>query len=546
MQNGVETMRKAMVLLLFAVCVFLSGGTWTIGEQVDAEKVIRVAGDWYYPPYEFTDDNGQFRGFNNDCMTAISLEEGMQIQFIPMEWDEALEALKNEEVDAIQGMSVTQQRKRYYDFTEPLIINEQAIFVQMDTQYISTLSDLRNRIIAYQRGDVTGELLSEMPKLRLVGVSQQLDGMKLLVEGEVDAFIGNKLTGLFNIQRNEWTNDVKVVGVGLAKQNYAIAVKKGNADLLEQFDRGLRTIKQNGTYDKIYQKWFGQIMLNPAEQRNRYLLIIGVIISVGATAGLIIAVINRSLKRQVDLRTEELEERYQLERRMLTELAQMDKMGALEQLSAGVAHELRNPLTSIQAYVNRLPNKRDDDDFMARFEQVVPAELERLSGLLSELVGYAKPDRELQKECVQTDDLVEEVVRLFKVQLAGEGVCIQYDSDHAYVYADRNRVKQMLINVLLNALEASSTGNTIFIRAMCESDSEVRLEVADQGAGIPAHVAEQVFEPFFTTKDTGTGLGLPVCKQIAEEHGGRIEIDRHEKGGTIVRMYLPVSKKCRS
>lgn len=537
-------MRKAMVFLLFAVCVFLIGGTWATGEQVDTEAVIRVAGDWYYPPYEFTDDNGQFRGFNNDCMTAISLEEGMQIQFIPMEWDEALEALKNGEVDAVQGMSVTQQRKRYYDFTEPLIINEQAIFVHMDTQYISTLPDLRNRTISYQRGDVTGELLSEMPQLKLIGVSQQLDGMRLLVDREVDAFIGNKLTGLFNIQRNDWTNEVKVVGVGLAKQNYAIAVKKGNADLLNRFDRGLRTIKQNGTYDKIYEKWFGQIMLNPTEQRNHYMTIIGVMIMVGGIAGLIIAVINRSLKRQVDMRTEELEERYILERRMLTELAQMDKMGALEQLSAGVAHELRNPLTSIQAYVNRLPKKREDNDFMERFQQVVPTELERLSGLLNELVGYAKPDRELQKECVQTDDLVEEVVRLFKVQLAGEGVCIQYDSDHAYVYADRNRVKQMLINVLLNALEASENGDTIFIRAMCASDEEVCLEVADQGAGIPAQVAEQVFEPFFTTKDTGTGLGLPVCKQIAEEHGGRIEIDRREKGGTVVRMHLPVSKKC--
>ncbi len=199
---------------------------------------------------------------------AISVEQGVQIHLIPMTWDQAIEALEMGTVDAVQGMSKTRQREDRFDLSMPLLINEQVIFVDKATQFIVNLDDMTGRRIAYQSGDVNFEQLDKLEGVQLVGVRDQLEGLGLLQSGQVDVFIGNKLTGLYNMQKQGWTQDTKIVGEAIERHEYGIAVAKGNGALLQVLDKGLHTIKANGTYDKIYNKWFGMLLVDAEAQRS--------------------------------------------------------------------------------------------------------------------------------------------------------------------------------------------------------------------------------------------------------------------------------------
>ncbi len=216
----------------------------------------------------------------------------------------------------------------------------------------------------------------------------------------------------------------------------------------------------------------------------------------------------------------------------------MDKMGVMEHLSAGVAHELKNPLNSIQAYVERLPDKILSPEFLDRFFDVVPGELDRLHVLLTDLTAYAKPMDRLQRDCVSLKDLIKDVVKLFKVNLMEEGVEVHVFCDEGCIHVDRNRIKQMLINLLMNAIEVSKPGDEIHITGRLD-DLKVHMTISDEGQGLCPEDAEKVFTPFFTTKDHGTGLGLPVCKQIVEEHEGVIRFLSQEGVGSDVHVELP-------
>ncbi len=240
--------------------------------------------------------------------------------------------------------------------------------------------------------------------------------------------------------------------------------------------------------------------------------------------------------------------------RLLEERARRaDRMTALGELAAGVAHEMRNPLTTIRGYLQMLPNFKDDDNFIEEFSDNLIREIDRLTRLTNDMLDMAKPVAKDRRHC-DLGSLVNEVVSFLanRVKESGAEIAVHTDPLGSPVVLDRDRVKQVFINLIVNALEACGEGAEIVVRLhrteeqVDEAGSYrhfVMATVKDNGPGMEPEQLERVFDPFFTTKLTGTGLGLALSSRIAEEHDGLLRAESEEGKGTAFSLLLPLAEE---
>lgn len=271
-------------------------------------KVIRLAGDYNHPPYEYVDENGIFKGYNVDIINAIAHATGLDMEIIPMGWDEAISALDNREVDGIIGMSQNEERLKKYKFISPTVINEQVIFVNKDIIHINNLEDLAGLRVAYQKNDLNESFISQIPYVMAIPKIGQEESLIALGNGEVDATLGNKKVGIYHLQRNKMTEMIKTVGEPIATVKYGPVVLKSNEELFNVLEEGLGRIRKNRTYDKIYKKWFGE----DVNYSKMIFIIYKNEILIGILSILLIFlflyVYNKRLQKEVSKRTIELEQ----------------------------------------------------------------------------------------------------------------------------------------------------------------------------------------------------------------------------------------------
>jgi two-component system sensor histidine kinase AtoS len=236
-------------------------------------------------------------------------------------------------------------------------------------------------------------------------------------------------------------------------------------------------------------------------------------------------------------------------------LRRSDRLAALGSLAAGLAHEIKNPLTSLLTFSRHLTRRFDDEQFRAKFQAVVPRELERINGIVEQLLELARPPR-LSFVAMRLPPLLERAVELYAQELEAKGVQVtrEYAHDLPVLWVDPDALYQALVNLIRNALDAMPGGGRLVVRTgwsdvphlgrpgrrLPGSGRRVRVEIQDSGIGIPAGDAEHVFNPFFTTKDGGTGLGLALTHKIVEDHGGSIDFRAVPGGGTVFRIVLPL------
>ena len=225
------------------------------------------------------------------------------------------------------------------------------------------------------------------------------------------------------------------------------------------------------------------------------------------------------------------------------ELVHRERMAALGELSASIAHEVRNPLGVIFNSVGSLKRILKPEGDAALLLGIIGEEAERLNGMVGDLLDYSRPLQPALQP-VPLEPLVEEALEAARKQVgaAAEPVKarLRIDSDVATVRADPRLLRQALVNLFLNAHQAMPRGGQLNIRASAH-EGAVEIAIGDSGPGIPAEEREKVFQPFYTTKATGTGLGLAVVKRIIEGHGGTVSAGQ-TKDGAEFTMRLPLSR----
>ena len=221
-----------------------------------------------------------------------------------------------------------------------------------------------------------------------------------------------------------------------------------------------------------------------------------------------------------------------------------NRLATIGQIAAGSAHEIRNPLTSIKGFLQVIANKFHQLGYQKEqsYVQVMLKEINRINHLVGELLVLSKP-KEMGLTSVEISQVMKEILPIIKNEALLHNIRIHIDyqiPENVAVCADGKLLKQVFLNLCKNAIESMKQEGCLTIRLINKGKKKLLVEFHDTGTGIPKEVQKKIFEPFFTTKENGTGLGLPICKQIMKEIGGRISVSSSKKG-TVFRVLLPLA-----
>ncbi|MBI4688754.1 MAG: PAS domain S-box protein [Nitrospirae bacterium] len=221
-------------------------------------------------------------------------------------------------------------------------------------------------------------------------------------------------------------------------------------------------------------------------------------------------------------------------------LAAAERMAALGEVAAKVAHEIRNPLVSVGGFARRLEGKLDGN--LKEYAGIISKEVGRLEDILKEILGFVKEAR-LVKERIDINEIINDIILLTETEVKERGIrLVREATGTLQVLVDPNRIKDALLNIFNNAIQALTTNGTITVKTYSAEDSAV-VEIGDTGPGIDEKDLPFIFSPFYTTKAAGTGLGLAITNRIIEEHKGRIEVESISGKGTTFKVFLPIMSK---
>jgi two-component system sensor histidine kinase HydH len=228
-------------------------------------------------------------------------------------------------------------------------------------------------------------------------------------------------------------------------------------------------------------------------------------------------------------------------RRLQQEVKRREKLAAIGSLAAGVAHEIRNPLSSIKGFATLFRTRFDPKSDEHEAAEVMIHEVDRLNRVVTELIEYARPSHIAARK-TDLGELVEHSLSLIRHDLDAAQVGVEVDIPEAIadVFLDPDRMQQCLLNIYLNAVQAMPEGGTLGIQGFRAEDGRTGLRISDSGKGIPKEDLSKIFDPYYTTKNQGTGLGLAMVLKIVEAHEGEIEVASHEGQGTVFTILLPV------
>ena len=229
--------------------------------------------------------------------------------------------------------------------------------------------------------------------------------------------------------------------------------------------------------------------------------------------------------------------------RIEKELQRSERMAALGKMAAGVAHELRNPLSSIKGLALLLKSKIKDETGGKETADILVGEVERLDRSIGELLDYAKPAR-LNRKSLKINTVVEKTVQLIAMDIKSQRISLKLDlaDDLPGVSGDEDKLVQLFLNLLLNGLQAMESDGLLSVKSFL-NDDYIAVVIADSGNGIAPENLPRIFDPYFTTRNDGTGLGLAMSAKIVDEHEGKIIVTSEQGKGSRVMVLLPAELK---
>jgi signal transduction histidine kinase len=229
-------------------------------------------------------------------------------------------------------------------------------------------------------------------------------------------------------------------------------------------------------------------------------------------------------------------------------LASMEKLASVGKLAASVAHELRNPLTGMKMWLYSLRKSVSDRPDLDEKLQVISDEITRLEAIIRNFLEFSRPPT-LKRENVPLAEIVEKTLVLLQPRFEEKGLRLECDlpPQPIRLYADPQQFRQVLLNLLGNALDATPEGGQISLRAWTETVAAGRaramMRIQDTGPGVPESVRQHIFEPFYTTKEGGTGLGLCIAANIIARHGGQLVLEESSNPGAVFTLWIPLAEE---
>jgi len=552
-------------LCLLALCVFVPA------TAAAANPLTVRVGAYENPPKIFTDEDGAVSGFWPDIVAYIAGQEGWEVEYVPGTWTECLERLKNGEIDMMPDVAYTAERAAMYRFpTESVYTSWSMVYVREGSSIQSVL-DLEEKTVAVLTGSVNVEGpngIKELVKAFNVNclfleVGSYGEVFEQVANGAADAGVVSKDHGY---QHSAEAGLVETPIIFQPSQLY-FAFPKGaglTPALVEATDRHVRSLKAD--HDSVYYEslkhWFAQeSVAEPFIPRW-----VNIIVMVVAGVALLLGAGSLVLSRQVTARTRELtleiarrreaeeqlsrshEHLEELVRQRTSELEEANRHKS--QFLANMSHELRTPLNSIIGYTKLMLDGMEGDVTADQKEdlQTVYDNSKHLLSLINDLLDLSKIEAgkfEIVKDEYLVSDIVAQVVPSMEKLARDKGLELTYTVAPGVetVYADKNKTKQILFNLLGNAVKFTQRGSVRL--DIGKRDGEFVFSVTDTGVGISPQDIGRLFEsykqvgPARLDGSEGTGLGLVISKQFVEMQGGRIWVESTPGKGSTVSFTLP-------
>lgn len=282
----------------------------------------------------------------------------------------------------------------------------------------------------------------------------------------------------------------------------------------------------------------------PGYAMNQYAEII-VFFLVGTVTG-VLADLGRKQRMELEETSEELAKVNRDLQDSFEQIKRADRLSAIGQLSASLAHEIRNPLASIDGAANLIESPQTSEEMRRGSLAIIHKEIQRLNRLLTNLLDFARP-RQPEFQAVEPGRLIDAIINLAGHSAQQKGIAIRKDVPPSVptFECDQEQMKQVVLNLAINAVQAMTAPGEIVLSAR-QNDSFVMIGVRDQGPGIDDRDLDKIFNPFFTTKEAGTGLGLSVVYQIVTQHGGTVTAERNPDRGMTFSLVVPLRHRRQS
>jgi signal transduction histidine kinase len=545
----------ACLWIVMAVTAFVAPITAQSESAPKAERLL-LLGDRDYPPVNFI-ENGVGKGVMIDIVQAISQAVGRQVAIELTDWEDAQTRVQKGEADGLIGMSVTEERKKLFDFTEPVAKNEFSLFVRSTDTGIKGINDLAGLTVAVTGGGLPRQFMVARSGIRVVPVDTYRDGLERLTDGRVDVFAADRWVAAYVIRKNK-IRGVKIAGAPFASLPAAIAFRKGNPQLVGEFNRAIEELQRNGTIGRILDKWRPQEMVFLTQGRVHEIVIAAVsvfLLLIAAFMAAWIATLKKQIRerKQADTEIRKLldqvrQDAVELEKRVAERTVQLKSANEqLEAFAYSVSHDLKAPLRGIDGYSRLLlqdyaPHLDDDGRF---FIATIRESAQQMQQLIDDLLAYSRLERRaVAISAIKLPAFADAVLETFSSQFESRGITLQKSINPTTIQADAEGLGIALRNLVDNAIKFTlNTPEPVIEIGGKETETSYILWVRDNGIGFDMQYHDRIFEIFQRLQRVeeypGTGIGLALVNKSMERMGGRAWAQSSAGMGAAFYLEVP-------
>lgn len=503
---------------------------------VESREKLRVAYTADWPPFSFVTASGEEQGIDIEMVRRFGQAVGLEIEFVTADtWETIYQMGVDGRIDVITGMAATPERRRHFEFTRPYLSFPVAIIRQEHRPLVLSLDGLKDNVFALPEQYVTTlQFQQDYPDHSVVLTASSTESLQKVSRGEADATLENMAVATHIIRSEGFTN-LQISGVSDYRFDLCLGIPRGNPVLTSLLNRYLEEMNQD-EIQHILSHWVpvqveDWIIWENVWPRFRQvaLMVLAVI--------LVILIWNVRLSREVRAR---IEAQNQLEE-------MINKRG---EMLTWIAHDLRSPLGAIQLYLDQVrldagrQGKKPDETVDLVYGSV--SQINHLADRLRQLQDAETGQLEIRTEPVHLSQLFERRIETHQLYANQKQIKVlsELPEDDLTLHSDPDIVAQILDNLLTNAIKFSPPGKTVRLKGS-RSGHQVRIDVEDEGVGIPEDEISRVFEPYArissqpTAGESSTGLGLIIVKALVGRLGGTAEVESTLARGSLFTVELP-------